>query len=161
MSDQISRLATFLPYRISITSNAISELIAGEYQAQFGLKIPEWRIMAVLGEVASSTQRELAHTTRMDKVAVNRACKSLGDRGLVDRSPNTRDGRSHMLRLTGAGQALYAEIMPLALDMERQLLEGLTAKDRERLDAILARLLEVADGLAASQDNRTGQGAGA
>ncbi len=42
-------LDNFLPYRLSIASNALSERIAAEYQNRFGLKIPEWRLMAVLG----------------------------------------------------------------------------------------------------------------
>ena len=40
-------------------SNAVSSRIAAEYQSRFGLKIPEWRLMAVLGEGRPLTQREL------------------------------------------------------------------------------------------------------
>lgn len=47
-------LAEFLPYQLSITSNAVSDLIARAYRGRFALKIPEWRVMAVLGEVASA-----------------------------------------------------------------------------------------------------------
>src|SRR5688572_33286511 len=100
MPSTSTRLADFMPYRLSVTTNAVSDLIAGEYRARFGLKVPEWRVMAVLGDVGSQTQRELVGATRMDKVAVNRACKMLEERGLVSRSPNARDGRSHHLELT-------------------------------------------------------------
>ncbi|NCU12732.1 MAG: MarR family transcriptional regulator, partial [Sphingomonadaceae bacterium] len=86
MSDQ-TRLADFLPYLLSVTSNAVSDRIADEYRARFGLKIPEWRVMAVLGDAGPLTQRELVGATRMDKVAVNRACKVLEERGLLARSP--------------------------------------------------------------------------
>ena len=81
-------LADFLPYQLSIASNAVSGRIAELYQARFDLKISEWRIMAVLGEAEVCTQRELAALTLMDKVAVNRACKALEDRELVQRQPN-------------------------------------------------------------------------
>ena len=50
MSKAKLTLAEFLPYQLSITSNAVSDLIARSYQGRFGLKIPEWRVMAVLGE---------------------------------------------------------------------------------------------------------------
>src|SRR3546814_7842957 len=41
-------LDNFLPYRLSIASNVLSSRIAAEYENRFGLKIPEWRLMAVL-----------------------------------------------------------------------------------------------------------------
>ena len=104
MSADQTRLADFLPYLLSVTSNAVSDRIADEYRARFGLKIPEWRVMAVLGDAGAQTQRDLVGATRMDKVAVNRACKVLEERGLIARSPNARDGRSHHLELTAPGR---------------------------------------------------------
>lgn len=147
MTRNITRLADFLPYRISITSNAVSDLIAREYRTRFGLKIPEWRLMAVLGDVGEATQRELVAATRMDKVAVNRATKTLGERGLIQRAPNMNDGRSHHLALTAAGQALYAEIMPLALQMEAQVLAVLDDDEQTQLASLLGKLLGRADDL--------------
>ncbi len=34
------KLDDFLPYRLSIASNAVSDAVAGAYRARFGLKIP-------------------------------------------------------------------------------------------------------------------------
>ena len=148
MTETVTRLADFLPYRISITSNAVSDLIAREYRTRFGLKIPEWRVMAVLGDVGEATQRELVAATRMDKVAVNRATKALGERALIQRAPNMRDGRSHHLALTLAGKALYGEIMPLALQMESQVLAVLDKDETALLSALLGKVLRRADALA-------------
>jgi DNA-binding MarR family transcriptional regulator len=134
------RLSDFLPYLLSVTSNAVSDRIAEEYRSRFGLRIPEWRIMAVLGDTGPATQRELAASTRMDKVAVNRACKSLEERGLIQRSPNDRDGRSHHLELTGEGSAMHAAIMPLALEMEQRLFAPLSAEDHDVFKAMLGRV---------------------
>lgn len=140
MTAQQPRLADFLPYLLSVTSNAVSDSIADEYRARFGLKIPEWRVMAVLGDSGAHTQRELVNATRMDKVAVNRACKVLEERGLVARSPNARDARSHHLELTASGRAVHGEIMPLALDMERRLFATFSAAERHTFKDLLARL---------------------
>jgi len=140
MAKDSSRLADFLPYLMSVTTNAVSDMIAGEYRARFGLKIPEWRVMAVLGDAGAQTQRSLVGATRMDKVAVNRACKVLEDRGLVARSPNAEDGRSHHIELTAAGKAMHGEIMPLALDMERRLFASLSAAELKDFKALLARI---------------------
>ena len=140
MVQQSSRLADFLPYVMSVTTNAVSDMIASEYRARFGLKIPEWRVMAVLGDAGPQTQRSLVGATRMDKVAVNRACKVLEDRSLVGRSPNADDGRSHHIQLTPAGTAMHAEIMPLALEMERRLFAPLSSAELKDLKALLARI---------------------
>ena len=144
MSSKRLRLDDFLPYRLSITSNAVSDLIARSYRTRFGLKIPEWRVMAVLGEVESATQRELVSSTAMDKVTVNRATKVLDDRGLVGRAPNKADGRSHHLALTAEGRALYDEIVPLALAIEEQLVSVMGAGESEKLSETLKKLGQIA-----------------
>ncbi len=135
-----ARLADFLPYLLSVTSNATSGRVAEAYRAQFGLRIPEWRVMAVLGDAGARTQRDLTSATLMDKVAVNRACKGLEDRGLATRIANARDGRSHHLELTAEGRAMHRRIMPLALSIEAQLFETLTSAERETLRSLLERV---------------------
>ena len=143
-NDRPARLADFLPYQLSIASNAVSERIAAAYRSRFGLKVPEWRVMAVLGDADrgqdGATQRDLSALTLMDKVAVNRACKVLEERGLAERRPHARDGRSHHLALTEAGRALHDEIMPLAAQLEARLLEGFEESELVLMRNLLARL---------------------
>jgi DNA-binding MarR family transcriptional regulator len=148
MSDGGGELAGFLPYQLSVASNAVSGLIAERYRKRFGLKIPEWRVMAVLGDAGTMTQRALTAATVMDKVAVNRAVKVLEDRGLVGRVPNPVDGRSHLLELTGEGRAIHAEVMPLARATERELLDGLDPAEEALLRRLLADMRNRADRLA-------------
>lgn len=136
-----------MPYRMAITSNAVSSLISGEYRNEFGLKIPEWRIMAVLGDAGQLTQRDLVRATLMDKVAVNRACKVLEDRGLVQRSPNELDGRSHHLELTVSGRELHGRIWPQAVEMYERIFAAITPREQEKLRAILEKLLKAARAL--------------
>ena len=146
MPDQ-TRLADFVPYLMSVTTNAVSDLIAGEYRSTYGLKIPEWRVMAVLGDGGSLTQRDLTRLTLMDKVAVNRACKVLEERDLAARQPNAQDGRSHHLQLTEKGEEMYGQIMPLAREMERRLLSKLTDAEVEQFRALLDRVRGEVDDL--------------
>lgn len=134
------RLADFLPYQLSVASNAVSVRIADQYRQRFGLKTTEWRIMAVLGDSGPHTQRELVQLTLMDKVPVNRACRVLEDRGLAERRPHTRDGRSHHLELTAQGRAVHARIMPLATAIEGELFGVLSAAERAAFSAMLTRI---------------------
>lgn len=134
-----SLLSNFLPYQLSLASNAVSGRIALEYRQRFGLSIPEWRVMAVLGDVGALTQRDLTRRTLMDKVAVNRACKGLEERDLAQRTPNEADGRSHLLDLTASGRDMHGEIMPLAKEIERRLFEGFSADELELFRKLLER----------------------
>jgi DNA-binding MarR family transcriptional regulator len=147
MSSPTPRLADFLPYLMSVSANAVSDLIAEEYRSRFGLKIPEWRVMAVLGDAGAMTQRDLVTTTRMDKVAVNRACRVLEDRSLIARSPNALDGRSHHLGLTSAGLKVHGEIMPHALAIEARLFAVLDVEERAQFKAMLGRINDAAEKL--------------
>ena len=142
-----TRLADFLPYLLSVTSNAVSSRVAEVYRARFGLRIAEWRVMAVLGDAGALTQRDLTAATLMDKVAVNRACKELEDRGLAARTANERDGRSHHLELTADGRVMYGRIMPLAVEMERQLFDAFSPEERQTFRRLLERLLAAAGDL--------------
>ncbi len=141
-----TQLAEFLPYQLSITSNAVSGRIAQEYRERFGLSIPEWRVMAILGDSGELTQRELTRRTLMDKVAVNRACKVLEERELVLRTPNVQDGRSHHLDLTESGHAMYGEVMPLAKEMERRLFCNFSDDEIAQFRSLLSRVRTQVEG---------------
>lgn len=141
------KLGAFLPYRLSVVSNAVSDAIASTYQSLFGLRIPEWRLIAVIAEGDGLTQQALTAATRMDKVTVSRAAIALAARGLVERLPNPGDQRSHLLALTDDGRALYDQVVPKALEMERRIFAGLDGEDVERFRAVLDRIEASAAGL--------------
>ncbi|HWK34879.1 MarR family transcriptional regulator [Sphingomonas sp.] len=144
------RLNAFLPYRLSIASNRVSDAIAETYRALFGLRIPEWRLVAVIAESEGLTQQALGQATRMDKVTVSRATAALAERGLVTRTPNPGDQRSHLLALTPAGHALYAEVAPKALEMEARIFGDFSAAELASMNAMLERLEKAVDALDAA-----------
>jgi DNA-binding MarR family transcriptional regulator len=134
------RLDKFLPYQLSVTSNAVSSAIARTYEALFGLRVPEWRLVAVLAEEDGVTQQALVARTEMDKMTVSRAAQALVSRGLVTRVPHGSDKRSHALALSEEGRALYAQIAPKALELEEKLLNELGAREIAQLKSTLAKL---------------------
>lgn len=133
-------LDEFLPYRLSVASNAVSDRIAQSYRRRFGLKIAEWRLIAILAEQDQSTPQALGERTRMDKITVSRAGAALVERGLVASTRNPRDGRSQLLSLTPEGAALYREIAPAALAFEHELLSDFTPEEKAGLHRLLRRL---------------------
>lgn len=134
-------LASFLPYRLSVLTNIVSNAIAASYAQRFGLSIPEWRVLAVLGETAGLSAAEVAQRTAMDKVAVSRAVAALLRVRRISRVLSAADRRRSALRLTVTGRQVYAEVVPIALEFERQLLRSLDSPDQAALDRILAALV--------------------
>ena len=134
------RLDDFLPYQLSVASNAVSSAIARTYEVLFGLRVPEWRLVAVLAEQEGVTQQALVARTEMDKMTVSRAAQALVSRGLVTRVTHGKDKRSHALTLSEEGRALYAQIAPKALELEQKLLKELGAAEVAQLKSTLAKL---------------------
>nr|WP_026008847.1 MULTISPECIES: MarR family transcriptional regulator [unclassified Sphingomonas] len=134
------KLNNFLPYRMSIASNAVSYAVASAYRTLFGLRIPEWRLVAVLAEGGAMSQQALCGRTRMDKVTVSRAAIGLVERGLIARAANPSDQRSHLVALTPEGWQLYEQIAPKALELEARLFASFSDAEKAQLSAMLARI---------------------
>ena len=142
------KLDAYLPYRLSVASNAVSGLIARAYEDRFGLTIPQWRLICVLAEDGPLTQGALVARTGMDKVTVSRAAQGLSRRRLLGRTDHHADGRSHVLTLSLEGSRLHAEIAPLALAYEAALIAGLAPDEVALLKRLLNRLQTAANALA-------------
>src|SRR5882724_10387342 len=127
-------LERFLPYRLSVLTNVVSRAIARLYDERLGLSIPEWRVMAALGRYRELTAGEICGVTAMDKVQVSRAVGRMQRRRLLKSGGTPADRRRRPLRLSRAGEAIYAEIVPLALARERHLLAALGAGEALELD---------------------------
>ena len=94
-------------------------------------------MIAATAESDGVSQQEIGARTRMDKVTVSRAAIALADRGLVTRKPNADDRRSHLLVLSASGQALYAEVAPKALELERRIFARFDATELAAFVAML------------------------
>jgi DNA-binding MarR family transcriptional regulator len=140
-------LEEFLPYRLSLLSNTVSEGISETYRKQYGLSVTEWRVVAILGRFPGLTASEVMDRGAMDKVPVSRAVNKLQEKNLVDRSPHSEDRRRLPLELTRAGKKMFREIVPKALAYENTLLSALSASDQKTLNRIIASLQGAADQL--------------
>lgn len=140
MAGSVFLLDAFVPYRLSFTSNLVSNAIATAYEALFGLTIPEWRLIAVIAETSGVTQQAIGERTLMDKVTVSRAAIALVGRGLLARRPNPDDKRSHLLSLSAAGSDLHAQIAPKALELEQSLFASLAPAELQAFTTMLRKI---------------------
>ncbi len=142
--DEPFALERFLPYRLSVLTNTMSRAFARMYGERFGLSIPEWRVMAVLGRFAPLSANEVAERTAMDKVRVSRAVARLIKTNVVDRTTDATDRRRSALRLSRTGRRMHDAIVPMAREIEAALLAGLTPAERETLDRLVTKLMDQA-----------------
>ncbi len=110
-------LEHFLPYRLSVLANRVSRGFGRLYEQRFDLKLPEWRVMAVLGRQPGITARDVAELTAMDKVAISRAVARMIEMGRV------------------------------SAEAENALVAGIEASDLAVLDKLLVHLTEAAAGI--------------
>lgn len=136
------RLEKFLPYRLSVLSNRVSNAIAQAYGTRFDLTIPAWRVMAILGRFPDLSAADLVEQTAMDKVAISRAVSSLFKNDYITRSEDPSDRRRQVLNLSELGREVYERIVPLAQKYENDLMSSLTAEEREQLDSIIDKLMD-------------------
>ena len=137
-------LERYLPYRLARLSSTVSTTVARAYDRAWGLSIPEWRVIAILGRHPGLSAVEVAEQTFLDKVAVSRAVTKLIKAGRIDRQFADADRRRSILNLSEKGREVHDGVASLALEFERELLEGIDAEEVERFDAVMDKLLEKA-----------------
>ena len=134
-------LFRFVPFRLNRLAAEVSNALSSEYQARYGLDIPEWRVLATLGfrNDACSAQY-IAHCTRTHKSTISRAVTALMDRQLVERVENEDDRREFSLRMTRKGKALYQQLIPRLKRREREILSCLSAQERRDFAHMLDKI---------------------
>jgi DNA-binding MarR family transcriptional regulator len=141
------RLADFLPYQLSVASNAVSRAVATGtgYESRFGLSNAEWRVLAAVTAAGHPTQVELGKATGMDKMMISRAVAALTSRHLIDRARDIEDRRTLRLSPTDEGRRIHDIVAPQALEVEARLLAALSPAEAAALRRALAALRAICD----------------
>lgn len=133
------KLEHFLPYRLNRIAAAASQDFRSVYGPHHDLTIPEWRVLATLGQFEEIGAREIGRHSSMHKTKVSRAVRALEERRWLKRRESEDDRREAILTLTALGQKAYREIVPKAVAIERYILDEL-GSDSIALMAALERL---------------------
>jgi len=142
------KLDDFLPYRLNVLANLVSQALSRIYVERYGLGVPEWRVLVTLGEFGVMTGKAIGAHSHMHKTKVSRAVALLEKRRLLVRRANKADLREAFLSLTPAGRAIYQDLAPVAAAFARRLAEAVDPADRAAFDRALAALTERAKKLA-------------
>jgi DNA-binding MarR family transcriptional regulator len=148
------QLETFLPYRLNRIAAAISQEFRSVYGPHHDLTIPEWRVLATLGQFEAMSAKAIGRHSAMHKTKVSRAVRALEERRWLRRRESEEDRREEILTLTAQGESAYRQIVPKALAFERRLLDRLGPEAESLLEA-LEHLEEIVRVAARAEDDGT------
>jgi DNA-binding MarR family transcriptional regulator len=129
-----------ISYRVHRLANALSRGAAIRYRQGFDVSLMEWRILALLGDFAPLTLKELARESGLDKGQASRAVTNLVRRGLVLRGTGRADAREVALRLSAAGRRSFAGLIAAAHQRDATFQACLLEAERQALDSALRKL---------------------
>lgn len=99
------------------------------------------RILAILGERESISQRELLEMLHIRSASLSELLIKLEKRGLIARQRDEKDKRGFLLRLIESGRAAMTRHRLHRLESAARLFSVLTETERETLHALLSRLV--------------------
>jgi DNA-binding MarR family transcriptional regulator len=126
-----------LPYRMLILAKMLDRLASATILRGEHLTLAEWRVMANLARTGQSTVNALAAATFVDRAEVSRASRLLEKHGLVARGSHPSSKAKRVLSLTDAGREMAVRIGGQRREFYSYLLEGMSEKDRQKLDDLL------------------------
>jgi DNA-binding MarR family transcriptional regulator len=133
-------LENFLPFRLNVLAQEVSERLSEIYTKRFSLDIPQWRILANLASRGEMTAQEVAFVTFSHKSTISRAVAELEIRKLIERTTSTKDKRAFAMGLTPKGRKIFEQLLPLVLEFEQNLMNKLASTERAMLIEGLAAL---------------------
>jgi len=136
-------LEAFLPYRLNRLSAAVSQQLKAVYGKKYGLTVPEWRLLATLGQFGSLTAKQVGEHSAMHKTKVSRAVATLEKRRWLKRNRSDSDRREELLSLTRLGTGAYNSIYPEMARFERDIYARLRVRDLSALSRSLQALERV------------------
>ena len=101
----------------------------------------QYAALRTLRENPGIDQAGLAGLIAYDRATIGGVVDRLEGKGLVERTRSTRDRRAREVRLTPAGAALLAEVMPLVDTFQPDILAGLSPGEQAQFLDLARRVI--------------------
>ncbi len=132
-------VAGYLLFLLAAASDAASKEFHAQVRAR-GLRVPEWRILACLGDEDGQMVTQLAQLALMEQSHLTKIIDQMSRNGLVTRRSDAKDRRRVRVYLTEAGRALGNEIVAAARIHENSIIERLRPGEAAMLKEGLKRI---------------------
>ena len=141
----------FLTTLVVTTGNALKRSVTLKYTEQFGLTMPEWRVLSVLAEQREIPFAELTVRSATDKGQLSRTLRVMQERGLLEL--RNEAAKKVTCLVTKAGLKLYRQVMPVARKRQAGFIRQLAPAERRAVYGALRKLRDLcgADGEEASE----------
>jgi DNA-binding MarR family transcriptional regulator len=136
----VEDLERYLPAFLSWIASKLQRGASQHYLNVFDVGIEIWRCLMLLAIENSISAQRVSRIIGMDKASVSRCFKRMQARGLITMALDATDGRLRIARLTPKGRKLHDQMIGIALECERALVEVLDAAELDTLIGLLQRL---------------------
>ena len=126
---RIVDVSNYIPYFLVAINNALSRGASHLYLQMFGIGIVEWRIVSMLAIEPRISASRICEVVSLDKSGTSRGLKQLLALGYLSFSASKTDPRRKIWWLNTKGYALHDKILAIALERERELIEGVDPED--------------------------------
>jgi DNA-binding MarR family transcriptional regulator len=133
-------LSNYLPYLINRVGVALVERFASEGLNATHLTIGTWRVLAATATHDGVRQIDLARLTSIEVSTVSRLVTRLVQLGLVGRSRSTKSDREVTVQMTPKGRALFAELVPVAFELQKAATRGVTKAELAITKRVLSQM---------------------
>jgi DNA-binding MarR family transcriptional regulator len=144
-SSLASRSGTFaIEDSLGYLVNRMARLMAHELAEKLrpaGVAIGQWAVLMFLWARDGMSQAELSRLVAIEPPTMVRTIDRMVRDGLVTRTPDAGDGRLSRIHLTERGRSLRDELVPLAVAVNDEILQRLTANEGRTLRRLLTKLL--------------------
>jgi DNA-binding MarR family transcriptional regulator len=128
---QIVDVTNYIPYFLVAINSALSRGASHLYLQMFGIGIVEWRVISMLAIEPRISAARICKVVSLDKSGTSRALQQLLSRGYLSFSASKTDPRRKIWWLNTRGYALHDKILAIALEREKELIEGIKPDDLE------------------------------
>jgi DNA-binding MarR family transcriptional regulator len=121
----------------------VSKLLKRRFEEEakdYGITLPQWRVLAQIGLGKDSRQASLAASIDVDPMTMSGILDRLEKRSLITRMPDPADSRAKLAAITPAGDEIVLSARAVGLRLLEEASRGLSKKDQDQLKALLGKV---------------------
>ena len=131
--------------KLNVVNVKMSRQIGQAVQKLANLRLPEWRILALLAEAGSLSQADIRNQIGMDKGQISRTVKNMLASDLVVNESGTTKTRNVRLSLTEKGVGVHQQVGIMMEKRNAELLGTLSPEQKASLFEGLERIEQAVD----------------
>lgn len=118
-----------------------AEELFARASGHLGITARQFIVLAAIDGMDQPSQTTLCVVSGIDRSTLADIVRRLEMRGLIHRERTKADARMYAVQVTDEGRSILMRALPIARDVEEELLTGFSNSDREAFKALLRRIV--------------------